>query len=328
MDDTTKKQIFFVFIILFVLLLVYFLVDLFFSLSNIVKLVFLCVLVLIFFVAIIFKTGFVLYLQEYERAVISRFGRLNMVSGPGWAFMVPGLETYKLIDLRTQTLEVPKQDVITKDNVSIKIDAVIYLYVKKDPKSVVNSVFAIDDYKQASKLFIKSSVREVIGSMTLSEVISNINDLNKRLVAELAHMSGDWGISVESVELKEIIIPDKVVEAMNRQKAASQERLAIVQLAEAEREKIDSINAAASKLSDKSVTYYYIKALEEMSKGAANKIIFPMEFSRMAEILAGRLAPNPKEKTKLETFIDKYGDLLEEKIENFKDDEKKWWLYF
>ena len=323
MDDTTKKQIFFVFIVLFILLLIYFLVDLFFSLSNTIKLVFLLILILAFFIAIIFKTGFVLYLQEFERAVISRFGRLNRVSGPGWAFMIPGIETFKLVDLRTQTLEVPKQDVITKDNVSIKIDAVIYLYVRKDPQSVINSVFAIDDYKQAAQLFIKSTIREVIGSMVLSEVIGNINDLNKRMVTELAHMSGDWGISVESVELKEIIIPDKVVDAMNRQKAATQDRLAIVQLAEAEREKIEAINKAASNLSGNSITYYYIKALEEMSKGASSKIIFPMEFSKMAEILAGKLAPNPGEKSKLEGFIDKYGDLLEAKIKDAGLEEKK-----
>jgi len=322
MDDTTKKQIFFVFIILFALLLIYFLVDLFFSLSNVVKLIFLCVLVIVFFIAIIFKTGFVLFLQEYERAVISRFGRLNRVSGPGWAFMVPGLEIFRLVDLRTQTIDVSHQEVITKDNVSIKIDAVIFLKVKKDPQSVINSVFAIDDFKQASQLFIKSSVREVIGSMTLSEVIANINDLNKRLVNELVKISVDWGISVDSVELKEIIIPDKVIEAMNRQKAASQERLAIVQLAEAEREKIESINRAASNLTDKSVTYYYIKALEEMSKGASSKIIFPMEFTRLAEILAGKVAPKAGEKSKLEAFVDKYGDMLEEKLESFKDDKK------
>lgn len=319
MDDTTKKQIFFVFIILFILLGIYFIVDLVFSISNLVRLIFLLVLIVILIVVIIFKTGFVLFLQEYERAVISRFGRLHRVSGPGWAFMIPGIETFKLVDLRTQTLDVSKQEVITKDNVAIKIDIVIYLFVKKDPQSVINSVMEIDDYKQASQQFIKSSVREVIGGMNLSDVISNINELNKRLVTELAHISGDWGISVESVELKEIIIPDKVIEAMHKQKAATQERLAIVQLAEAEREKIDAINKAASNLSDKSVTYYYIKALEEMSRGASSKIIFPMEFTRLAEILAGKVAPKLAEKSKLESFIDKYGDMLENKLQNMED---------
>lgn len=322
MDDTTKKQIFFVFILLFILLGIYFLVDLIFSVSNLVKLIFLLVVVLVVIIIIIFKTGFVLFLQQYERAVISRFGRLHRVSGPGWAFMIPGLETFKFVDLRTQTLDVPKQDVITKDNVSIKIDLVIYLYVKKDPQSIINSVMEIDDYKQASQQFIKASVREVIGGMVLSEVIGNINELNKRLVEELAHISGDWGIAVESVELKEIIIPDKVIEAMHKQKAASQERLAIVQLAEAEREKIDAINKAASNLTDKSVTYYYIKALEEMSKGASSKIIFPMEFTRLAEILAGKVMPKPGEKSKLESFIDKYGDMLENKLQNMEEEKK------
>jgi regulator of protease activity HflC (stomatin/prohibitin superfamily) len=323
MDDTTKKQIFFVFIILFILLGIYFLIDLIFSVSNMVKVIFLIVLAFILVTVIIFKTGFVLFLQQYERAVISRFGRLHRVSGPGWAFMIPWVETFKLVDLRTQTLDVPKQDVITKDNVSIKIDAVIYLFVRKDPRSIINSVMEIDDYKQASQQFIKSTVREVIGGMELSEVISNINELNRKMVSELAHISANWGISVESVELKEIIIPDTVVEAMHKQKAATQERLAIVQLAEAEREKIDAINKAASNLTDKSVTYYYIKALEEMSKGASSKIIFPMEFTRLAEVLAGKVMPKAGEKSKLEGFIDKYGDLLEDKLKGMEDAKKE-----
>jgi len=323
MEEATKKQIFFVFIILFVLLAIYFLVDLFVSMSNLIKLIFLLVLILVFVIVVVLKAGFVLFLQEYERAVIFRFGRLHRVSGPGWAFIIPGLETSRKVELRVQTIDVPKQEVLTKDNVAVKIDAVIYLAVKKDPQSVINSVINVEDYKQAAQLFIKSSVREVIGNMELSEVISNINELNKKLVAELAYVSKDWGISVESVELKEIIVPDIVMEAMHKQKVAGQERLAIVQMAEAEREKISAINRAASELSDKSISYYYIKALEEISKGASTKIIFPMEFSRLAEILAGKMAPKPGEKSKLEGFLEKYGDLIENKVQKLEEKEEK-----
>lgn len=316
MDNATKRQFFLIFILISFLLLVYFVLDLFLSLPWAIKAIFLAIIVLIVFSIIFVKAGFILFLQEYERAVILRFGKLHRISGPGWALTIPGLENFTKVDLRVQTIDVAKQEVITKDNVAIKVDAIIFLSVKKDPKSVANSVLNVEDYKKAAQLFVKSSVREVIGNMVLSEVVSNINELNVRLLKELAKITSEWGINVESVELKEIIVPDIVIDAMHKQKAAEQERLAIIQIAEAEREKISAIDKSASQLGDKSISYYYIKALEEMSKGASTKIIFPMEFSRLAEILAGKVAPKPQEKSKLENFLDKYGDLLEEKLEN------------
>lgn len=316
MDNATKRQFFLIFILISFLLLVYFVLDLFLSLPWAIKAIFLAIIVLIIFSIIFVKAGFILFLQEYERAVILRFGKLHRISGPGWALTIPGLENFTKVDLRVQTIDVAKQEVITKDNVAIKVDAIIFLSVKKDPKSVANSVLNVEDYKKAAQLFVKSSVREVIGNMVLSEVVSNINELNVRLLKELAKITSEWGINVESVELKEIIVPDIVIDAMHKQKAAEQERLAIIQIAEAEREKISAIDKSASQLGDKSISYYYIKALEEMSKGASTKIIFPMEFSRLAEILAGKVAPKPQEKSKLENFLDKYGDLLEEKLEN------------
>lgn len=322
MQDTAKKQMYVVFIVLFVLLIVYFLVDMFFTLSVFVKTIFLIVLILIFLAVLIIKAGFILFLQEHERAVISRFGRVHRVSGPGWAIMIPLLETFKKVDLRVATLDVPKQEVITKDNVVLKIDVVIYLMVKKDPQSVINSVVNVEDYKQAAQLYVKSTVRELIGGMTLDETIGNINELNKKMIKEISEISKDWGVTVQSVEIKEIIVPEAVVDAMHKQKAAVQQKLATKELAEAEKMKIEAINQAASGLSQQSITYYYIKALEEMSKGAATKIIFPMEFSRLAEILAGKMAPGGKEKSKVELFLEKYGDILEEKLLKVEEEKK------
>jgi len=318
MNDSTKKQIFFIFLILFTLLAIYFVVDLIFSLSGVTKLIFLIVFIIVLLIGVFLKFGFVLFLKEYERSVIMRFGKLNRVAGPGWAFYIPGLETHKKVDLRVQTIDIPSQTVVTKDNVAIKVDAVIYLFVKKDPVSVINSVVNVKDYMEASQLYIKSSIRKVIGNMTLSEAISNISELNKRLLVDLAKISKDWGVSIESVELKNIVIPDTVVEAMHKEKASEQEKLAIVQLAEAEKQKIATINTAASDLSEKSITYYYIKALEEISKGASTKIIFPMEFSRLAEVLAGKVAPKSGEKNKLEGFLKKYGDVIEANVEKLE----------
>jgi len=320
MEPKVKKQIYFLFILLLVLLLVYFGVNIFLS-SNIVLQVIIGIIVLFAVISVIFvKAGAILFLEEYERAVISRFGRLNRVGGPGWTFIIPGIERATHVELRTQTIDIPKQDAMTKDNIMLTLDAVIYLKVNKDPRDIVNAVINVENYREAAKLFIKAQIRDVIGNMALSDVISNINDLNEKLKKELLLISKDWGIKVDSVEIKEIKVPDEVIEAMHKQKAAIQKKLAVIEEAQGEHEKIKAINAAASELTDKSVAYYYIKALEEMSKGESTKIIFPMEFSRLANIISGKIGGSNREQAQADKFLEQYGPLLQKYIEKQKQD--------
>jgi len=315
MDKKTKKQFYFIFILAALALLVYFLVDIFMGLNFLVKAIIGIIAVIAIAIIFTIKSGAILFLEEFQRAVIQRFGRLHRVGGPGWTLIIPGLEKSTIVDLRTQTLDIPRQNVITKDNVMIDIDAVIYLRVDKDPKEIINSVMNVENYKEAARIFIKSNIRDVIGNMDLSDVISNVNDLNQKMKSELKEISKDWGIVVDSVEVKEIKIPDEVIDAMHKQKAAIQRKLAVFEDAAAEKEKIRAIHEAASGLSDTSLSYYYIKALEEMSKGASTKIIFPMEFTKLAGILTGKMNASPSEKSQVDTFLQQYGPMMAKHIE-------------
>jgi len=253
----------------------------------------------------------VITLKEYERAVIYRFGKVNRVGGPGWAFIVPPLENFDLVDLRVQTIDIPKQDVITKDSIELKVDAVIYLRVMKDPQSVKNVVVEVQDYRHAVKDYVISSLRDVVGTMNLASVIANIDEINNELTRLLEKISKGWGISVDGVQLKDVDIPRIVIDAMHEEKAAVQEKLARIEKAYAHKAEIDAVKEASADMSDKALSYYYLKALEELSKGKSTKLVFPMEFSRLAESISGNLSSSllPDNST-----ANKYKGLLEQYV--------------
>ncbi len=250
---------------------------------------FLSILVIAVFLFIIWRFDFIVFLKDYERAVIFRFGKVKRVGGPGWAFLVPLIESYSLVDLRTQTIDIPTQDVITADGIEIRVDAVLYLSVDRAPQSVVNSVIEIRDYRKASILFVVSSMRDIVGGINMFDVIGKIEEINEKLKKGLEKISKDWGIHVEAVELKDVDIPETVLSAMHGQKAAVQEKLARFEGADAHKREILAVKEAARELDERALSYYYVRALEKMADGKATKIIFPVEVSRLAEAIGGKL---------------------------------------
>jgi regulator of protease activity HflC (stomatin/prohibitin superfamily) len=240
------------------------------------------------FVLLVWKHDFyLLQLIDYQRAVVYRYGKVNRVGGPGWVFIWPGIESYNLVDLRVKTIDVPKQEVVTKDGVAVIIDAIVYLKVKKDNQSVVNSVIEVEDYSKAAQLYVISSLRDVVGSIPLSDVISNIEIINAKIKENLERISKDWGIIVDSVEISDVKLPDEILDAMHQEKAAVQQKLARMEKALAQKAEIEAVKEAASGLDDKALAYYYIKAIENMSQGKGSKVFFPAEFSRLAESFSG-----------------------------------------
>jgi regulator of protease activity HflC (stomatin/prohibitin superfamily) len=275
------KYVVFGSIIIFILLIVsIFIINLEFLLLN--GLIEFLVLIL-FLIGLIFliSKSFVQF-YDYQRGVIYRFGKFNRIGGPGLTFVLFGVESFTLVDLRVKTIDVPKHDVVTKDRVELKVDTVIYMKVNKDNKSVANSVIEVEDYNKAANLFVVSSIRDVMGSMDLGDIISNIELINAHVKNSLEKVSKNWGISVESVEIKDVEIPEKVMSAMHDEKASVQQKLARMEKALAHKAEIEAVREAAETLSDKALAYYYIKAIENMSNGKGNKVFFPAEFSKLA----------------------------------------------
>lgn len=256
------------------------------ALDNILPLA--AALVMLYAIA---RFDFLLRLTEYERAVIMRFGKVNRVGGPGWAVIFPPFESYKIVDLRAKTIDVPPQEVITKDNIEVKVDAVIYLKVNKDRQSIINSVTEVDDYVNGAKLFVTGLIRNQAGTKTLDELITGISSLNEYLKKELEGLSKRWGVTVEEATVTQIIPPRDVQESREEQQIASQKKLARIQSAEAHKAEIEAVRDAAGNLSDKALAYYYVKALEKLGEGQSSKIIFPMELTELAKSITGKQVP-------------------------------------
>ena len=280
------------------------------------------VIILLVFVWIIYKYDFILQLVDYERAVVYRFGRVHRVGGPGWAWVWPIIEKYALVDLRVKTIDVPKQHVVTKDGVEVVVDAIVYLKVKKDSQSVVNSVIEVEDYVHASQLFIVSSLRDVIGSMLLSEVISNIEIINANIKENLEEISKNWGIIVEAIEIRDVEIPETVINAMHEEKAAVQQKLARMERALAHKAEIEAVKEAASGLDDKALAYYYIKAIENMSNSKGSKVFFPSEFSKLAESFTNSTGGGSSSK-KGSDKVTYYKELLKDYVDKAVSKSKK-----
>jgi len=226
----------------------------------------------------------VLQLQEYERAVVFRMGKFSRVVGPGWMFLLPILETAEKVDLRIQTIDVKPQETVSKDNVKLKVDAIIYLKVV-DPKAAILNV---EGYQKSAVSYIQAHLRDVIGKMEMSEVIANVDEINKKLETELKEVASEWGVKVQQVEIQSVILPDEILAAMHRRKAAEQDKLAMKEKAAAQELNIEAIQRAASKLTDPTLQYFYLQSLQKIAEGKSTKIIFPMELSKLAEVFANK----------------------------------------
>jgi regulator of protease activity HflC (stomatin/prohibitin superfamily) len=314
-EQKTKNFFFGAALILILILVAWFLIA-----NETIKQIVLIVLIIVATIYLLFKFEVILQLKDYERAVIFRFGKVNRVGGPGWTFVLPFIEKPNLVTLRTQVIDVPTQQVITRDNIRITIDAILFISVDREKESVINSVVKVEDYKKAATFYVIAMLRDILGEFDLIDVISNTESINKRLTEALKGVAKEWGIKVNSVEMRDLQIPEEIVESMHKQKAAVQKKLAIFEEAESERAKINAIKEATEGLSDKTILYYYIKALEKVGEGQSSKIIFPMELTNLLSSISDKINSgktpriNHNEKEKLAAYL----PLIKSYVENNK----------
>lgn len=314
-EQKTKNFFFGAALILILILVAWFLIA-----NETIKQIVLIVLIIVATIYLLFKFEIILQLKDYERAVIFRFGKVNRVGGPGWTFVLPFIEKPNLVTLRTQVIDVPTQQVITRDNIRITIDAILFISVDREKESVINSVVKVEDYKKAATFYVIAMLRDILGEFDLIDVISNTESINKRLTEALKGVAKEWGIKVNSVEMRDLQIPEEIVESMHKQKAAVQKKLAIFEEAESERAKINAIREATEGLSDKTILYYYIKALEKVGEGQSSKIIFPMELTNLLSSISDKINSgktpriNHNEKEKLAAYL----PLIKSYVENNK----------
>jgi len=214
-------------------------------------------------------------LNEYERGVVFRLGRLVTTPlGPGLVFIIWPIDRLVKISLRTITLDVPPQDVITKDNVSIKVNAVIYFRVIDPNRAVV----AVEDYLYATSQMAQTTLRSVLGQVEMDEVLSHRDKLNQQLQAIIDKSTDPWGIKVAAVELKHVDLPEEMRRAMARQAEAERERRSKIIGADAEFQAAEKLVAAAKMMSVEPMALQmrYLQTLAEIATEKNSTILFPI----------------------------------------------------
>jgi len=194
---------------------------------------------------VLFLTQAIRIVAEYERGVIFRLGRLIGVKGPGLIILIPGIDRMVKVDLRTVTLDVPTQEVITRDNVPAKVNAVVYFRVT-DPSNAINKV---QNYMLATSQIAQTTLRSVIGQVTLDEVLSERDAINLRLQKIIDMQTDPWGIKISVVEVKDVQIPEQMQRAIAQQAEAERERRAKIIHAEGELQASEKLAQAAAVLS-------------------------------------------------------------------------------
>jgi regulator of protease activity HflC (stomatin/prohibitin superfamily) len=210
--------------------------------------------------------------KEYERAVVFRFGRFAGVRGPGLIFLIPGVEQMSKIELRTVTLDVPSQDIITRDNVTLKVNGVVYFRVD-DPKK---AILAIEDYLMATGQIAQTTLRSVIGQFELDEILSSRDKINLKLQAILDDHTDPWGIKVSAVEVKAIDLPLEMQRAMAKQAEAERDKRAKIISATGEFEASKVLADAAEILGKQknAITLRYLDTMREISVGGNTSTTF------------------------------------------------------
>ena len=229
-------------------------------------------------------------LNEYERGVVFRLGRMVGVRGPGLILLIPFIEKMQKVSLRTIVMDVPPQDVITQDNVSIKVNAVIYFRVVQPDKAIIE----VENFLMATSQISQTTLRSVLGQSELDDILSQRDKINHRLQQIIDSQTEPWGIKVSNVEVKQIDLPQEMQRAMARQAEAERERRSKVIAAEGEFQASQRLSDAAKVLSENesALTLRYLQTLREIAGENNTTTIFPVPIDLIKPFLNMRVNDN------------------------------------
>lgn len=234
-------------------------------------------------IAIIIAANAIRILREYQRGVVFTLGRFTSVKGPGLIFVIPILQQIVKVDLRTVTMDVPSQDVISRDNVSVKVSAVIYFRVVEPEKAIIQ----VERYLEATSQLAQTTLRAVLGKHDLDEMLSEREKLNLDIQKILDAQTDSWGVKVTNVEIKHIDLNDSMVRAIARQAEAERERRAKVIHAEGERQAAQALADAAQVLSEQpaALQLRYLQTLTQVAGDKSSTLVFPVPVDLIDRIL-------------------------------------------
>jgi len=237
-------------------------------------------LIVIAILVVIFLATALKIVPEYQRAVIFRLGRVIGAKGPGLFILVPIIDRMVKVDLRTVTLDVPTQDIITRDNVSVSVDAVVYFRVVDPVKAIVE----VENYLYATSQIAQTTLRSICGSVELDELLSEREKLNLQLQEIIDRQTDPWGVKVVAVELKRIDLPEELRRAMARQAEAERERRAKIITAEAEYQAAQKLADAAQILASQPLALQlrYLETIQNVVSKPGNTVLIPLPIEMLS----------------------------------------------
>jgi regulator of protease activity HflC (stomatin/prohibitin superfamily) len=235
------------------------------------------------FVVLVVASASIRIAQEYERGVVFRLGRYTGVRGPGIYFLIPFIERSVKVDLRVVTLDVPSQEAITRDNVTVKVNAVVYFRVVKPEDSVIK----VFDHRYATSQISQTTLRSVLGQSELDELLAHREKINQTLQKIIDEQTDPWGVKVSIVEIKDVELPQTMQRAIAAQAEAERERRAKIVHAEGEHQAAEKLAEAARVMATQpmSLQLRYLQTLTVIATEKTNTIVFPLPVDILAKIL-------------------------------------------
>jgi len=234
--------------------------------------------------ASIFIASAIKMASQWEKALVFRLGKFNRTMGPGLYILVPLIEQSRHVDTRIVTRDIPRQEAITKDNVPVAIDAVIFMRVTRPDQAVIN----VQDYERAILQFARSALRDVIGGRTLDEVLSEREEIGKQIAEITDKETESWGLVVDALRIQDILIPDDLKEVMSRQAAAEREKRANITKSEGDRIAADNLAAAAKTMaaSPGAMQLRTLQTLDSLGPSESNTVVLALPVQVMEGIEA------------------------------------------
>ena len=244
------------------------------------------VFVPLFILAAIFLPQMIRILREYERGVIFRLGKLLGVKGPGLIFLIPIVDRMVKMDLRVVTIDVARQEVMTRDNVPVTVDAVVYFHVVSPDAAVIR----VENYLKATSLVSQTTLRSVLGQAELDELLAQRDKINMTLQEIIDRQTDPWGIKVTAVEVKDVVLPDGMKRAMARQAETERERRAKIISAEGEFQAAEKLVQAASMISAQPIALQlrFLQTIKEISSEHNTTTILPVPIDLFAPFVQAK----------------------------------------
>jgi regulator of protease activity HflC (stomatin/prohibitin superfamily) len=248
---------------------------------------------LIAVVVIILLSAAIKVVREYERVSVFRLGRFVGLRGPGLVLIIPFIETVRKVDLRVITMDVPQQECITVDNVTVRVDAVVYFRVV----NAADAILKVLDYIKATSLLAQTTLRNVVGQSTLDELLGQRDRLNAKIKTTVDEGTDPWGVKVSMVEVKDVQLPQTMQRAMAAQAEAERDRRAKVVHAEGEAQAAEKLAEAAKVISSQpsALQLRYLQTLASIATERSNVILFPLPMDLLAPLL-GQASKSEKSK--------------------------------